>query len=95
MQHENHTCFKAWPQGGIEYISYGLRGTLNKIEDEYYNDDEYFDEIKQKMGECIMRIAYVHRNTLKELWTDMPEYISKTTIMEPNQIPVLIKPEFT
>eukprot|EP00352_Strombidinopsis_acuminata_P006205 CAMPEP_0176376072 /NCGR_PEP_ID=MMETSP0126-20121128/27930_1 /TAXON_ID=141414 ORGANISM="Strombidinopsis acuminatum, Strain SPMC142" /NCGR_SAMPLE_ID=MMETSP0126 /ASSEMBLY_ACC=CAM_ASM_000229 /LENGTH=64 /DNA_ID=CAMNT_0017737359 /DNA_START=1681 /DNA_END=1875 /DNA_ORIENTATION=- len=46
MQHENHTCFKAWPKGGIEYISYGLRSTLNNIEDEYYNDDEYFDEVK-------------------------------------------------
>lgn len=48
MQHEQHTCFKAWPEGkgGIEYISYGLRGTLNRIEDEYYNDDEAFDYIK-------------------------------------------------
>lgn len=97
MQHENHTCFKAWPEGkgGIEYISYGLSGTLSKIEDEYYNDDESFDEIKKMLGKAIMRIAFVHRATLKELWTDMPEFISKTTMMEPEMLPTLYKPEFT
>lgn len=84
MCHLDHTIFKPYPEGkgGIVYMSYSLREVMYRIEEDFYDDQEGFEEVKIELGHAIMKIAHNHKDFLEELWTDMPEYSSKSTIMD-------------
>jgi len=63
-------------------MSYSLREVMYRIEEDFYDDQEGFEEVKIELGHAIMKIAHNHKDFLEELWTDMPEYSSKSTIMD-------------
>lgn len=88
MCHLEHTIFKPYPpgKGGVVYMSYALKEVMSSIEEDFYDDQEGFEEVKVEMGKAIMQIAHNHKEFMEELWTDMPEYSSKSTIMSKDMI---------